>query len=165
MNKYGKPLRFGYSPIPTATEPMRPVQLAGMAETYGLDYVGIQAPSYSAEHHELWTLLTAMGMSTKAITLFVLMPEMVVHSPALWAKAAASLDLLTNGRVEIGVGIGGGANPLAGRRSEKWSKAEALEAVEEAIQVIRLMWRSEPVGHFAGKFCRLGEMQPGPTPT
>jgi alkanesulfonate monooxygenase SsuD/methylene tetrahydromethanopterin reductase-like flavin-dependent oxidoreductase (luciferase family) len=165
MSKYGKPLRFGYSPLPMSADPMRPLQLAGMAETFGLDYVGIHASLYSAQDYELWTLLTAIGIATKSISIFALMPETALYSPALWAKAVASLDLLTNGRVEAGIGLGKGIDPLAMMGNERRSETETLAALEEAIQVMRLMWSSDSSVQFDGKFWQLAEVQPGPAPS
>jgi len=166
MSKYGRPLRFGYSPSPTASDPMRPLRLAGLAETLGLDYVGIQDQSYSATNLEPWTLLTAIGMNTKSIALFAMLPEIPMNSPALWARAAASLDLLTNGRVQIGISTGTGAskNPFMRVGQEKRNETETLAELEEAIQLMRLMWSGEPSVDFNGKYWQLSEVQPGPAP-
>jgi len=165
MSKFGRPLRFGYSPLPSATDPARPLQLAGMAETFGLDYVGIQAPAYRAEDYDLWTLLTAIGMATKSINLFALMPELPHYSPALWARAAASLDLLTNGRVEIAIGDGAAADPFATKGRMQLGKAERSAALAEAIHLMRLMWGRDPSVAFDGKFWQLAAVQPGPAPS
>ena len=164
MTKYGRRLRFGYVPIPTAVDPMRPLRLAAQAETLGLEYVGIQGHPYNAEHHDAWTLLAATGMATSHISLFINVADLPLRPPAMLAKAAASLDLLTGGRIEVGLAAGASWDQLVAMGGEKRSEKEALAALEEAIQVMRLMWSDEDSVRFAGKFYQLASLHPGPAP-
>jgi alkanesulfonate monooxygenase SsuD/methylene tetrahydromethanopterin reductase-like flavin-dependent oxidoreductase (luciferase family) len=152
MTKYGRRLHFGYCPVPTAADPTRPLRLAALAETLKLELIGIQGDADRAAEQEPWTLLTAIASKTSHIALFATLVDWSLRSPALIAKAAASLDLLTRGRVELGLG--------AAR-----ADAATLAALEEAIQVIRLQWSSEPAVRFDGKVYSMAGVQPGPAPT
>jgi alkanesulfonate monooxygenase SsuD/methylene tetrahydromethanopterin reductase-like flavin-dependent oxidoreductase (luciferase family) len=80
------------------------------------------------------------------------------------AKAAASLDVLSGGRFELG--LGGGALPelIANFGGPRRTPGETVEAVDEAIDVIRLLWSEERSVSFEGKHYRLDDARPGPRP-
>lgn len=164
MTKYGRRLQFGYCPIASAVDPTRPLRLAALAETLKLDCVGIQGDMKRAGDQEPWTLLTAIGAATSRIALFAALADWSLRPPALIAKAAASLDLLTGGRVDIGLGAGPASGSGAVIDGEPRGDAEALAALQEAVQVIRLLWKNEPAVRFDGKFYALTDVQPGPAP-
>src|SRR5262249_15043585 len=84
--------------------------------------------------------------------------------PAMLAKAAASLDVLTGGRVELGLGAGGFWDAVVAMGGPRRTPGEAVEATEEAIDVIRLVWSGERGGRFEGKHYRLAGMHTGPKP-
>ena len=63
-----------------------------------------------------------------------------LRQPAVLARAAASLDLLSGGRVELGLGAGGFWDPIVGMGGERLSPGESLRALGEAIDVIRGIW-------------------------
>jgi alkanesulfonate monooxygenase SsuD/methylene tetrahydromethanopterin reductase-like flavin-dependent oxidoreductase (luciferase family) len=151
MTKHGNYLRFGYALRPTATDPSRPLQLATLAEQLGLDYLTVQnqpdsAAQDSAAQFDRWTLITALGMTTSRITLLVSDSEIPARTPAQFAKAAASLDLLTNGRVSIALG----QEPRADSQDSA-SSTEMVAALREAIQSMRLAWGSDPAAKAKGQ--------------
>ena len=80
------------------------------------------------------------------------------------AKAAASLDVLSGGRFELGLGAGGLPDVIASLGGPRRTPGESVEALEEAIDVIRLMWSSERSVSFDGKHYRLDGARPGPRP-
>jgi len=100
---YRRPIRFGYFLTPYA-DPSRPLQLAALADELGLDYVGVQDHPYQPRFHDTWTLLTAIAMRTQRISVFPDVVSLPLRPPAMLAKAAASLDLLSGGRLELGLG-------------------------------------------------------------
>ena len=63
-----------------------------------------------------------------------------LRQPAVLARAAASLDLLSGGRVELGLGAGGFWDPIVAMGGERLSPGESLTALREAIDVIRGIW-------------------------
>jgi alkanesulfonate monooxygenase SsuD/methylene tetrahydromethanopterin reductase-like flavin-dependent oxidoreductase (luciferase family) len=162
MTKYGRSLRFGYCLLPTVTDPTRPLRLAALAETLGLDYVGIQEHEDDADRHDIWTLLTAMGTATSRIALIAKGDDLPLRPPPLLAKAAASFDLLTNGRVELDLGARSFLAALTG--SEGRSDQEALAALEETIHVMRFVWSGERPVDFAGNFYPLTDADVGLAP-
>lgn len=80
------------------------------------------------------------------------------------AKAAASLDLLSGERVELGVGAGGFWEAIEAMGGPSRTPGEAVDALAEAIQVIRLFWTAQRGVRFEGRFYRLRGVHAGPAP-
>src|SRR6059058_4190212 len=101
---YGQPVRFGVFVIPEATD--RPLQQALVADELGFDVIGVQDHPYQRRFYDTWTLLTAIAMRTERITVFPDVINIPLRPPATLAKAAATLDILSGGRLEMGLGAG-----------------------------------------------------------
>jgi alkanesulfonate monooxygenase SsuD/methylene tetrahydromethanopterin reductase-like flavin-dependent oxidoreductase (luciferase family) len=80
------------------------------------------------------------------------------------AKQAASLDVLSGGRFELGLGAGAQWDAIAAMGGARRSPREALEALEEAIHVIRLFWSGERSVDFDGQYYSVRGLHPGPPP-
>ena len=80
------------------------------------------------------------------------------------AKAAASLDVLSGGRVELGLGAGAIWDAIKAMGGPVRKPGESVSALEEAIQVIRLMWSGERGVQFDGRFYQLAGVHGGPVP-
>src|SRR5438132_14179503 len=102
---YRQPVRFGVFVTPEATE--RALQMAALADELGYEVVGVQDHPYQRRFFDTWTLLTAIAMRTERITVFPDVANLPLRPPAVLAKAAASPDLLSGGRLELGLGAGG----------------------------------------------------------
>lgn len=163
MADYRRPIRFGYFLIPYA-DPARPLHLAALADELGLDYVGVQDHPYQPRFHDTWTLLTAIAIRTRRISVFPDVASLPLRPPAMLAKAAASLDLLSGGRFELGLGAGAFWDPIAAMGGPRRTPGESVRALEEAIQVIRLMWSGERSVRFSGELYQLAGVHPGPVP-
>ena len=159
---YGQPIRFGVFVIPQVLAPKRPLEVAQIADELGYDLVGVQDHPYQRSFFDTWTLLTAMAMRTERIAVVPDVANMQLRQPALLAKAAASLDILSRGRVELGLGAGGFNEAVVGIGGPKLSPAEAVTALEEAIQVMRLFWTAGRGLRFDGKYHRLAGVNAGP---
>jgi len=80
------------------------------------------------------------------------------------AKAAASLDVLSGGRVEVGLGAGAFWEAIEAMSGLRRTPGEAVRSVEEAIQIMRLVWSEERSLRFDGEIYSLTGMRPGPRP-
>ena len=83
------------------------------------------------------------------------------------AKASASLDILTKGRVELGIGAGAFWDAIHSYGGPRRSPGEAVAALEEAMQVIHLIWNYGGLRRrvsFPGKYYQLQSAQAGPSP-
>src|SRR5207244_699216 len=83
-----------------------PMRQAIAADELGFDVVGIQDHPYQRRFFDTWTLLTAIAMRTDRITVFPDVANVPLRPPAMLAKAAATLDILSDGRLELGLGAG-----------------------------------------------------------
>jgi alkanesulfonate monooxygenase SsuD/methylene tetrahydromethanopterin reductase-like flavin-dependent oxidoreductase (luciferase family) len=161
---YGRPIQFGYFVLPDSMRPMRPLELAIRADELGIDLIGAQDHPYQRRFYDTWTLLTAIAMRTKRASIFPDVANLPLRPPAMLAKAAASLDLLSAGRVELGLGAGGFWEAIAAMGGPVRTPGEAVSALEEAIEVIRLVWSGGRGVRFAGKFYQLAGLNAGPVP-
>jgi len=159
---YGQPVRFGVFVTPEATE--RPLKLAAIADELGFDVAGVQDHPYQRRFYDTWTLLTAMAMRTERITVFPDVANVPLRPPAMLAKAAATLDILSGGRLELGLGAGGFWDGIKAYNGPTRTAAESVSALEEAIQVIRLLWSGQHGIRFEGKFYQLMGAHSGPVP-
>jgi alkanesulfonate monooxygenase SsuD/methylene tetrahydromethanopterin reductase-like flavin-dependent oxidoreductase (luciferase family) len=129
-------LRFGVgiSIVPATETAARIRELVRTAEEAALDLVGIQDHPYQRRFLDTWSLIPVLLAETKRVSLFTDVANLPLRPPAAMAKAAASLDVLSGGRFEFG------------------------------LDVIRLMWSSEPSVSFKGRHYRLDGARPGPQP-
>jgi alkanesulfonate monooxygenase SsuD/methylene tetrahydromethanopterin reductase-like flavin-dependent oxidoreductase (luciferase family) len=160
---YGRPVSPGLFINPVALAE-HSLAVAVLADDLGFDLLGLQDHPYQSRFLEAWTLLTAMAMRTKRIQVFPDVANLPLRPPAILAKAASSLDLLTGGRVELGLGAGGSFEAIKAIGGPMRTRAESVEALEEAIQVIRLMWSGRRGVHFEGKHYQLAGVNAGPVP-
>ncbi|MBI3129532.1 MAG: LLM class flavin-dependent oxidoreductase [Candidatus Tectomicrobia bacterium] len=112
---------------------------------------------------EAWTALTALAGATKTIRLGTLVSCVHYRPPALLAKIAASLDAVSGGRVELGLGAGwvGTEYTAFGYPFPKASVRIAM--LEEAIQLIRAMW-SQPNPAYEGGYYQIAGAVCDPKP-
>ena len=161
---YGRPIQFGYFILPDATQPLRALEQAVRADAAGIDLIGIQDHPYQHRFHDTWTLLTAIAARTRRVTVFPDVANLPLRPPAMLAKAAASLDLLSNGRLELGLGAGGFWEAIKAMGGPARTAGEAVSALEEAIEVIRLVWSGGRGVRFDGRFYQLAGLNAGPPP-
>lgn len=159
---YGQPVRFGVFVTPEATD--RPLRQAALADELGFDVAGVQDHPYQRLFFDTMTLLTAMAMRTERITVFPDVANMQLRPPALVAKAAATIDILSGGRFELGLGAGGFSPAVHAYGGPTWTPAQAVSALEEAIQVIRLLWSGQHGIRFEGRYHHLAGAHSGPVP-
>jgi alkanesulfonate monooxygenase SsuD/methylene tetrahydromethanopterin reductase-like flavin-dependent oxidoreductase (luciferase family) len=161
---YGRPVGFGVFLTPDASQPSRLLELSVLADELGFDLIGVQDHPYQRRFLDTWTLLTAIAMRTRSVQVFPDVANLPLRPPAILAKAAASLDLLSGGRLELGLGAGGFWEAIKAIGGPVRTPGESVGALEEAIQVIRLMWSGERNVRFDGKFYQLAGVQTGPKP-
>jgi alkanesulfonate monooxygenase SsuD/methylene tetrahydromethanopterin reductase-like flavin-dependent oxidoreductase (luciferase family) len=159
---YGRDMRFGYFLVPNADDPL--VATAQRLEQLGFDYVGVQDHPYQRRYVDAWTLLSVIAGATTRIGLFPDVANLPLRPPAVLAKAAASLDRLSGGRVELGLGAGAFWDAIEAYGGERRSPGESLDALGEAIDVIRKVWSGERNLRYDGRYHRLAGAQSGPTP-
>lgn len=164
MGDYGRKLEFGASVEPLADPPDRAARVAVAADRAGLDLLGIQDHPYQRRFLDTWTLISTLVPQTESLRFFPDVASLPLRPPAMLAKAAASLDVLSGGRVEVGLGAGAFWDAIEAMDGPRRSPGEAVRAIEEAIRVMRLVWSEERSLRFEGEFYSLKGMRPGPRP-
>ena len=164
MGDYGRELEFGTSLEPLADPPDWAARIVRTADRAGLDLVGIQDHPYQRRFLDTWTLISTLVPVTEQIRFFPDVANLPLRPPAMLAKAAASLDVLSGGRIEMGLGAGAFWEGVVAMDGPRRSPGEAVRATEEAIQVMRLVWSEERSLRFDGVFYSLRGMRPGPPP-
>lgn len=164
MADYGRKLEFGASVEPLANPPDWAVRIARAADGAGLDLLGIQDHPYQRRFLDTWTLISTLVPQTENLRFFPDVASLPLRPPAMLAKSAASLDVLSGGRIEVGLGAGAFWDAIEAMDGPRRSPAEAVRSVEEAIQVMRLVWSDERSLRFDGEIYTLKGMRPGPKP-
>jgi alkanesulfonate monooxygenase SsuD/methylene tetrahydromethanopterin reductase-like flavin-dependent oxidoreductase (luciferase family) len=161
---YGRELQFGFFLTPDAAGYPEVVHLAQSCDGLGLDLIGIQDHPYQSRFLDTWTLLANLAGQTSRVRFFPDVANLPLRPPAMLAKAAASLDLLSGGRLELGLGAGASWEAIRAMGGPARSPSEAVDALEEAISVIRLLWSGQRGLRFEGKFYSLHGVHSGPKP-
>lgn len=164
MTDYRRPITFGFFLEPDGGRPASTVAAGMLADTLGFDFLGVQDHPYQPRFLDTWTLLSTIGAKTSNIRLLPDVANLALRPPAVLAKAAASLDLLTSGRVELGLGAGLFWDAIAAMGGSRRTPGEAVDALAEAIEVIRLWWSDQPAVSYNGTHYSLRGAHPGPAP-
>lgn len=144
-------------------------RIAINAEQLGYDSVWIcdhffrDMDSVSINSLEAWTLLTALAAKTSKLKLGVLVTCNSYRPPALLAKIAATLDMISNGRLIFGIGAGWKEIEYKAYGYAFPSVTERIYRLEEALQVILKLWTNERTS-FEGEFYRLKDAVFAPKP-
>lgn len=106
MADYRRKLEFGVSVEPLADPPDWAARIAKAADEAGLDLLSIQDHPYQRRFLDTWTLISTLVPQTKNLRFFLDVASLPLRPPAMLAKSAASLDVLSDGRVEVRLGAG-----------------------------------------------------------
>src|SRR6476469_5195279 len=104
MPDYLHRLEFGTFITPSNDPATTPVALAQLSEQLNYDLVTFQDHPYQPAFMDTWTLLSYAAARTSRVTLAPNVANLPLRPPAVLARSAASLDLLTDGRFELGLG-------------------------------------------------------------
>ena len=139
---HGHELLFGTFVTPTNHPVHHAVEQAVVADRAGLDLVTFQDHPYVAKFHDTSTLLAYAAARTEQIHLSANVTNLPLRPPAVLARAIATLDVLSGGRVELGIGAGAFWDGVAGMGGPRRTPGESIEALEEAIAIIRGIWNT-----------------------
>ncbi|SDT49334.1 LLM class flavin-dependent oxidoreductase [Jiangella sp. DSM 45060] len=153
---------FGHFLVPDASQPL--VATAQLAETLGFEYAGIQDHPYQRRFADTIALSSAVLTATSTLRVFPDVACLPLRPPGVLAKTAASLDVLSGGRFELGLGAGAFWDAIEGYGGVRRTPGEALAALGEAIEVIRLLWSGERGLRFEGDHYHLRGVHSGPLP-
>ena len=101
--------------------------------------------------HEAWSLMAAFAAATQRIRLGQMCTCMAYRNPAYLAKIASTVDTISGGRVEMGIGAGWYEHEWRAYGYGFPSAGERLRALDEGVQIMSNMWRTGSSGTFEGK--------------
>lgn len=132
-----RPPWFGISIVPLAAAFPAVVEQVLAAERGGLELVGIQDHPYQRRYLDTFALIADLLARTSRLRFFPDVASLPMRGPTMLAKAAASLDVMSGGRFELGLGAGNFWDAVAGMGGPRRTSREAADALEEAIPIIR----------------------------
>ncbi|GAA3635874.1 LLM class flavin-dependent oxidoreductase [Microbacterium awajiense] len=163
---YGHDIEFGSFITPTAADPAATVALAVASERAGLDLVTFQDHPYQPRFLDTWTLMSFVAARTERVRIAPNVLNLPLRPPAVVARAAASLDLLSAGRFDLALGAGAFWDAIAAMGGTRLEPGEAVTALGEAIVLIRELWDVDTRGGVFtdGEHHRVRGAKRGPAP-
>lgn len=167
MADYGKELKFGSFITPANHNPDGVVELARTSEKVGLDLVTFQDHPYQPSFLDTWTLLSFVAARTERVRLAPNVLNVPLRNPAIIARSAASLDRLSGGRVELGLGAGAFWDAMVAMGAQRRTPGQSVDALIEAIEIIRSLWDTGDPSRveIEGEHYAVSGAKRGPAPT
>ncbi|MEV8376576.1 LLM class flavin-dependent oxidoreductase [Kribbella sp. NPDC056861] len=162
---YGHELVFGTFLTPAVEDAERVIALAQLTEQVGLDLVTVQDHPYQPRLLDAWTLLSVIAAHTERVSVSTNVANLPLRHPVVLARSVATLDRITGGRVELGLGAGGFLEAVAANAGPQLTAGESITALEEAIGIIREVWSTTGGGiRLEGKHYTVKGAKRGPAP-
>lgn len=163
MADYGHDLQFGFFLDPSTGNPARTVEVARILDDLGYDLIGVQDHPYQPQHFDALALIGYLLGRTQRARLFPDVANLPLRPPAVLAKQAATLDRLSGGRFELGLGAGAFWEGIRAMGGPVREPREALAALREAVTLIRGYWSGRPLRQ-RGEIYEAVGARPGPLP-
>ncbi len=112
---------------------------------------------------ESWTLLGALAAQTRRLRVGVMVTDNTYRHPAVLAKMAATIDVISHGRLNFGIGTGWSEQQHHAYGIPLPSPGERIRRLGEACELIRRLW-TEPLVTFEGRYYQLNEAPCDPKP-
>ena len=146
--------------------------LATKAENLGFDSFWVmdhfhQIPMAGKKEDPMlegWTTISVLAGITSKIKLGTLITGVIYRHPSVLAKMGATLDVLSKGRLFMGIGAAWNQEESLAYGIPFFPNKERLLRLEEAIQIIRKMWTEEPAATYNGKYYQINNAYCNPKP-
>lgn len=164
MTNYGHDLRFGTFITPNSRDPRGVVELAILGDRLGFDLITFQDHPYQPALLDAWSLLAYVAAKTERAHVSANVTNLPLRQPVVLARSSVTIDQLTGGRFELGIGAGGFWDAIEAVGGRRLSPKDSVTALEEAIQIIRAIWAvDEPGGaNVDGEFYSVRGAKRGP---
>jgi F420-dependent oxidoreductase-like protein len=136
---------------------------AGFDHCWCMDHLATLGPRDDGQIFEAWTLLAGMAVATSRTRIGCMVTGNTYRHPALLAKAAVTVDHLSGGRLEFGLGAGWAENEHTMLGLPFGTRGDRADWLQEACEVIRSLWTQQRTS-FAGTHYKLTEAVAEPKP-
>jgi alkanesulfonate monooxygenase SsuD/methylene tetrahydromethanopterin reductase-like flavin-dependent oxidoreductase (luciferase family) len=157
-------LEFGLFLPPEADAYPKVLEQARAAERAGFEVIGIEDTLSSPGFLDTFGLIGNLLAKTERLRFFPDVTDLPMRPPWALAKLAASLDAMSGGRFELGLGAGGFLDKAAAMGGAARTRGQSIEALEEAVEVLRSFWAGRGPVEFQGRHYSIGDVEPGPAP-
>lgn len=164
MGDYGHDIQFGTFITPTSRDPYGVVDLAVLSDRLGFDLITFQDHPYQPALMDAWSLLAFVAAKTERAHVSANVTNLPLRQPVVIARSSVTIDQLSGGRFELGLGAGGFWNAIEAVGGRRLSPGESVTALEEAIHIIRAVWAVDEPGGVTvdGEFYRVRGAKRGP---
>jgi F420-dependent oxidoreductase-like protein len=138
----------------TMTSVARAIETAGFESAWIYDHFHTVPIATQESTYEAWTLMAALAAVTDTVRLGQMCTCNSYRPPSYLAKVAASIDVISGGRVEMGIGGGWYEEEYRGYGYEFPKPSVRLGQLEEGVQIMKRMW-TEDVVHYEGRHYKL----------
>jgi alkanesulfonate monooxygenase SsuD/methylene tetrahydromethanopterin reductase-like flavin-dependent oxidoreductase (luciferase family) len=157
-------LRLGLFVNPAAASLDDTHAMVDAAEGAGLDLIGIQDHPYQRRFLDTFALIGHLLARTERLTFFPAVANLPLRSPTMLSKQSASLDVLSGGRFELGLGAGAFFDRITTMGGPRLTPKTSVDALEEAIPIIRAGWSGQESVSHHGEHYSFDGWEPGPPP-
>lgn len=146
MTNFRHDLRFGTFITPSSKDPHGVVELAALSDRLGFDVITFQDHPYQPALLDAWSLLAYVAAKTEHAHLSANVTNLPLRQPVVLARSSVTIDQLSGGRFELGLGAGGFWDAIEAVGGRRLAPGEAVTALEEAIRIIRAIWAVDEPG-------------------
>ena len=150
-------------PVPTQREVWRAADEAGFDQLWTSDHLAWGKPSFDAPVLDSWTALAAAAADTRRIRLGVLVTGNLYRHPSLLAKIAVTVDHVSRGRLEVGLGTAWNELEFRMLGMPFADAPERASRLDEACVVLKKLWTDDRAT-YAGRFYQLKDAIAEPKP-
>ena len=148
---------------PTMLGVAKTIESLGYESAWVFDHFHTVPVPTQESSYEAWTLMAALAPTTESVRLGQMCTSNSYRNPAYLAKVAADIDVISNGRVEMGIGAGWYEHEYLGYGYEFPKPSIRIGQLEEGVEIMRRMWAEDEVA-FEGRYYQLAAAISRPKP-
>jgi F420-dependent oxidoreductase-like protein len=137
--------------------------IPSIEHAWAFDHFIPLGPDPTGPQLEGWTLLGALAARTERLRLGLMVTGNIYRHPAVLANMATTVDIISQGRLDFGIGAGWNELECSMYGIELYSTGERIRRLGEACEVIKLLW-TQTVANFDGKYYHLKDARCEPKP-
>jgi F420-dependent oxidoreductase-like protein len=138
-------------------------EVPGLEHAWLFDHFIPLGPDPTGPQFEGWTMLGAMAARTQRLRLGLMVTGNIYRHPAVLAKIGATVDQISHGRLDFGIGAGWNELECNMYGIPLYKPGERIRRLSEACEVVKRLW-TETVANFDGKYYQLKEARCEPKP-